>query len=260
MQLVIWETGMRDLRLRNLVSQIKKEIKLKSYYPHFTSMLPKQHVCEYAQRTVYLVITLNSNLMNSTNLKPLWGLLCLLFIHSSAIFCQTIFGTIANVNDEPMEGVVVTLSCASGFVTETNAAGIFVFEGIPEGSACELSVSMNGDVLNGVSTFDLLLISKHILGQAPFNSPYQLIAADVDHNGIITEADLLDLQTVFTGMEEGFPSNTSWRFVDADYIFTDPGNPGEYPEVVNIGKLQGNVEINYIAIKIGDVNGSAVPN
>lgn len=198
--------------------------------------------------------------MNSTNLKPLWGLLCLLFIHSPVIFCQTIYGTIANVNGEPMQGVVVTLSCVPGYVTETNAAGAFVFEGIPEGSACDLSVSLNEAALNGISTFDLLLISKHILGLALFNSPYQLIAADVNNNGMVTEADMLDLQATIAGLEEGFPSNTSWRFVDADYIFPDPGNPGAYPEVINITNLQGNVEINFIAIKIGDVNGSAVPN
>ena len=34
--------------------------------------------------------------------------------------------------------------------------------------------------LNGVSTFDLVLISKHILGITEFENPYQMIAADVN--------------------------------------------------------------------------------
>ena len=66
---------------------------------------------------------------------------------------------------------------------------------------------------NGVSTFDLVLISKHILGTAPFTNCFQHIAADVNKNGQATTFDLVELRKIILGIYSSFPSNTSWRFI-----------------------------------------------
>jgi len=57
-------------------------------------------------------------------------------------------------------------------------------------------------------------------------------------------------------------NNTSWRFVPASYVFPVPTNPWfeHFPEVINVNDLSGDeLNRNFIGVKIGDVNGSAVP-
>jgi hypothetical protein len=50
--------------------------------------------------------------------------------------------------------------------------------------------------------------------------------------------------------------------VDATYRFPDPNNPwtANFPEVVSVNNLSGNITANFIAIKVGDVNASATMN
>ena len=113
--------------------------------------------------------------------------------------------------------------------------------------------------LNGVSTLDLVLISKHILGTQPLNSPYQQIAADVNKNGAITTADLVELRKMILGIQADFTKNTSWRFVDKTFSFAANQNPLQqlFPETKNFTGVNGTEEANFIGVKIGDVNGNA---
>jgi hypothetical protein len=122
---------------------------------------------------------------------------------------------------------------------------------------------LDENYLNGVSTFDLVLISRHILGVQLLNSPYKMIAADVNSSKSITTLDLIQLRRLILAIDTEFANNTSWRFVDAAYVFPVPTNPWfePFPEVININDLAGNMaNQNFRAVKIGDVNGSAVAN
>lgn len=200
--------------------------------------------------------------MNSFNLKPFWGLLCLFLFNLSFISGQIIFGSVTNEEGEGIEGVEVFLSCTSDYWVLTDASGGFNFENVPEGDLCSIGVFLDGSVLNGVSIYDIVLMSKHILGTQLLDSPYKMIAADVDNNGVITVADIIDILEVDFVFSDEFPNNSSWRFIPADFIFPDPTNPWatELPEITNVLLAGNNVEINFIAIKIGDVNNSANPD
>ncbi len=117
--------------------------------------------------------------------------------------------------------------------------------------------------LNGVTTFDLVLISKHILGIALLDSPYKIIAADANRSNSITTLDLVQIRRLILSIDETFPNNTAWRFVDADFVFPDPANPflTIFPEDIAINDMDEDaVTNNFIGVKIGDVNGSAVSN
>ncbi len=121
----------------------------------------------------------------------------------------------------------------------------------------------NINPINGVTTFDLVLISQHILGVDPLDSPYQLIAADASNDALITTFDIVQLRQLILYIINEFPNNKSWRFVDQSYVFPDPTNPfvPPYPEVININNLSQDVLDNdFIGVKIGDIDGSAVPN
>jgi hypothetical protein len=86
-----------------------------------------------------------------------------------------------------------------------------------------------------------------------------MIAADANNSKTISTLDLIALRKLILNIDTHFANNTSWRFVDASYVFPNPGNPwsAAFPEVVNINDIASNVTANFVAIKVGDVNASA---
>ncbi len=117
--------------------------------------------------------------------------------------------------------------------------------------------------LNGVSTYDLVLISRHILGLEPLTSPYKMIAADANKSGSITTFDIVELRKLILGIYQELPNNTSWRFVDKAFVFPNPNNPFQtvFPENVAITAIPANsINTNFTAVKIGDVNQNALAN
>lgn len=69
-----------------------------------------------------------------------------------------------------------------------------------------------GDPLNGVSTYDLVLISKDILDLEPFENPFQMIAADANNSGSISTFDIVTIRKVILGIESTYPAG-NWRYV-----------------------------------------------
>lgn len=172
-------------------------------------------------------------------------------------------GLIFTEDDEPMEGVEVQLSGRKSSATTTLPDGGYLFDNLQEGYDYTVKPSLDGDYLNGVSTFDLVLISKHILQVKPFDSPYKLIAADANRSNSVTTLDLIQFRKLILTIDAELKNNTSWRFLPADYEFPDPANPfaTPFPEVLNFNNLTNIVNNgDFIGVKIGDVNLSAQPN
>ncbi len=117
----------------------------------------------------------------------------------------------------------------------------------------------NTDWQNGVTSFDLALMSRHVLGIAPLTSPYQLIAADVNRNGEVDGTDILMVQRLILHLNSNFPNNNSWRFVVKNYQFQDPTNPfaSDFPETLIVPNLTSAITNgDFVAIKVGDINQS----
>lgn len=172
-------------------------------------------------------------------------------------------GAIADEENESVENVTVTLSGQSTGTTLTNNSGTYSFANVPVGNDVTVTPEKDDNPLNGVTTFDLVLISKHILGIQPLGSPYKLIAADANKSNAVTTADLVELRKLILQMIPEFSNNTSWRFVDKTYVFPNPANPWsqQFPEVVSINNIPAGANMaDFVAIKIGDVNGSAATN
>ena len=114
---------------------------------------------------------------------------------------------------------------------------------------------------NGVTTADLVAINKHILGIENLSSPYRRIAADINNDGKISTADMVELRKLILFINDNFTSNTSWKMVDKAYTFTTSTPEKEtYPLNVTIAPLQTAASANFVGVKIGDVNGSAKAN
>ncbi len=174
-----------------------------------------------------------------------------------------IAGTITTEMGENVEAVMV-IENEEEMESQTGDDGYFAFEEVETGASYSLTPSLNTNIKNGLSTFDLILITKHILGNQLLDSPYKIIAADIDASGSISTFDLIKLRKIILGVDETMPNgNTSWRFIPSDYTFTDPTNPflDDFPSSLNINDLNDNeMEADFIAIKVGDVNLTAVPN
>ncbi|MFN7117755.1 MAG: cohesin domain-containing protein, partial [Saprospiraceae bacterium] len=174
-----------------------------------------------------------------------------------------IAGVIKTEENKTVKGVTVQLSGQSSQLVTTSNPGKYGFANLQENYDYTVTPLKDKDFLNGVSTFDLVLISKHILGVQVLGSPYKLIAADVNNSKSITTLDLIQLRKVILGISTEFSNNTSWRFVAENYAFPVPTNPWTepFPEITSINDLQGAMnDVNFVAIKVGDVNANAVAN
>lgn len=142
--------------------------------------------------------------------------------------------------------------------------GSYSFSNLPEGNY-RLRISKTRNPLNGVSTFDMVLVSKHILGIAPIASPYALLAADINRDRKITTWDLVYARSLILGITTHFPDLQSWRFVQADLIPL-PGHANPFDLVygtantVSLTATGGNLtNYNLIGYKVFDVNNTATP-
>ena len=173
-------------------------------------------------------------------------------------------GAINTEQDLAVEDVEVSLSGQMSDMMMTAQDGLYAFSGLQPGLDYTVTPQRDGDDLNGVSTYDLVLISKHILGVDLLDSPYQQIAADVNRSGAVTTLDLIQLRKLILSITTAFPDNTSWRFVEADYVFPNPSNPWaeQFPELINFNDLpsEGVSSGDFIAVKVGDVSGDVQPN
>ncbi len=178
----------------------------------------------------------------------------------SASGMAAVAGKVANTNGELIESVTVSVNGANTMSETTSAAGNYGFE-LSVGGDYTITPQKDMNPLNGVSTYDLVLLRKHVLGTEVLDNPYSLIAADVNKSGAITTFDMVELRKVILQVVPTFENNDSWRFVDANYQFTTDNALAEnFSEVYNINNLASSMAIDFVAVKIGDLNGTATPN
>jgi hypothetical protein len=160
-----------------------------------------------------------------------------------------------------IEVELMDMSAQNADLKMTQSEGIYTFDEVNYYGSYSVEPHKNDDANNGVSTLDLVMVQRHILGLEELDSPYKLIAADVNGNDAVTSADLLLLRKVILGINTSFNDNTSWRFIPTAFEIEDPTDPFDFPEKVEFGELYvSNTDINFTAIKTGDINGNASTN
>ncbi|MCI5083303.1 MAG: hypothetical protein MRY78_16520 [Saprospiraceae bacterium] len=173
------------------------------------------------------------------------------------ILTTSISGRIKTIEGQGLADVQLTLDGPETADVSTNSLGGYAFEAVLMEEDYVLTPHLDDNPKNGISTFDLILVTKHILGVAPLDSPYKIIAADVDRSGSVSIIDLINIRKMILSILSEFPNNTSWRFVDASYEFPQSTNPWQevFPEQLSISQLSAeNLEADFVAIKVGDVN------
>ncbi|MBP7822125.1 MAG: HYR domain-containing protein, partial [Saprospiraceae bacterium] len=142
---------------------------------------------------------------------------------------------------------------------EVQANGNYSFNDLTKGGSYRIKSTYNEDPLNGVSTQDIVLIQKHILGQQLLDSPYKYIAADANNSGSISAADISEIRKLILGIIPKFNQNESWRFIPKGYVFQNKNKPFPFEEEI----LHQNITTNclnddFYAVKIGDINGNVI--
>ncbi len=139
--------------------------------------------------------------------------------------------------------------------------GEYSFDNNPSGYNFVISPEKDMNHANGVSTLDLLLIQRHILGLRDLGSPYKIIAADITNDKSISSLDIVEARRLVLGITERFSNNQSWRFVDAEQDFISTDNPWPFREVRDPRSIEDDLLTeNFIGLKVGDVNDNAAPS
>ena len=170
------------------------------------------------------------------------------------------------IQREDGEGVLLSEVMISGNGSNmdmSNDEGFFEVEDLEVGYDYTVVPSKNDDHDLGVSTIDLVFIRRHILNEELLDSPYKIIAADANNNQNVTTADIVEIKRLILTTITEYTNNTSWRFVDKYFEFENPLNPWQtdIPEFHSYNNLEAPVyAADFVGIKIGDVNNSAIVN
>jgi len=170
-------------------------------------------------------------------------------------------GSVFTMNNEAVQEVHVELSNPN-MEYMTNSEGQFAFPNLLMSGSYEFRAEKNDDPLNGITSYDLVVLLRHLFGQSRITNPYQMIAADVDKNGRVSASDLFALRKLVLNQVDSFedinPLQKSWAFVDKNYEFVEGGNPLEYPDYIRVNGFDVDMyNADFVGVKIGDINQSA---
>ena len=156
--------------------------------------------------------------------------------------------TLTTLKNQNVKNADVSVEASTGVIAAKSIGNDYVADVPLNQTSPNLKVSAEktDNPMNGVSTYDLVMMTKHILALQPINSPLLKIAADVNNNGTISTSDVVELRKMILAVQTGFKNNKSWRFFTSDMK--------EKPEFDNPLKAQ---IVNFTGIKIGDINLSA---
>ncbi len=168
-------------------------------------------------------------------------------------------GEVATAFGDMVEGTEVALSVGAKDLTSVDGKYAFMHNAM--NISYDIRARKSGSYLNGVSALDLVLIQQHILGIRALDSPYKVIAADINNDDKVSATDMVDLRRLILGLTTDLPKNSSWRFVSASQQFDDVLSPFPFMETINIPSLDYTMsDQNFIGVKIGDVSGNAIAN
>ncbi|WP_236978502.1 T9SS type A sorting domain-containing protein [Membranihabitans maritimus] len=163
---------------------------------------------------------------------------------SSGFF--SIAGKITNTAMKPMKDVNLTFHSGGEIVgnVKTNEVGNYHME---LGESMDITVvpERKTDMMNGITTFDIILIHQHILNKNILSGQYKKVAADINQNGRIDWVDVMQLRKIMLNPESFLPYSNGYRFFEST-----TGN--EYG-IAESGEVS-TFNMDFTGVKIGDVD------
>ena len=113
---------------------------------------------------------------------------------------------------------------------------------------------------NGVTALDIALVQSHVLQKNMLNSPYKIIAADVNGDDKVSTLDIVFMKRLILGLDTTFTKTSTgdkrlWIFVDSSYSFPAPASPWPFKDSISYSGLNASKSNQtFIGCKLGDVN------
>ena len=179
-------------------------------------------------------------------------------IYSVLPLSNNISGKITSPNNDPIKNVTINYT---GGCAQDDISGNFNIS-LTSGGNYTFVPFKNNDInkANGVTALDISLVQSHILAKSLLNSPYKLIAADVNGDGKVTALDIVYMKRLILAIDTTFTNSTTkqtrlWAFVDSSYKFPDTTNPFPYKDSISYTGLSASkTNQTFIGCKLGDVN------
>ncbi len=175
-------------------------------------------------------------------------------------------GSLRTLWGENMPGITIHVSGKYpsedpfSFSVTTDKDGKFSFD-LPTGSSYRVyPMFPDTGYANGVNTADLILIGRHTNGIVPLDPPYGLIAADVNASRSVTASDMTGVKDLILGIHPKLPAGSPWRAIAESFVFPDVTNPFRTifsESIEGVVKSADNEPLDFIAVKVGDVNYTA---
>ena len=186
---------------------------------------------------------------------------CISLLDSTSVTVNTSYfvnGNITTPKGYSVTGASINVTGSSVKSTTTDANGNYDVQlGSGVNTNYYLTPGKNNDVTkaNGVTSLDVALVQAHILQKSILNSPYKIIAADVNGDGKVTAIDIVYMKRLILAYDTTFPGSKLWGFVDSSYIFQSPTSPFPYANADTITGLSANTTgKSFVGFKLGDVN------
>jgi hypothetical protein len=165
-------------------------------------------------------------------------------------------GMVRTVDLQPLPSTRIIIEGGETYQDQlTNGEGKYCFTHLGKYNDYQIAGERNEEPMRGVSTLDLVMLQRHILGITPFKNPVDWLAADVDGSKKINTSDLVLLRKLILGLKDTFPENKPWIFVKEGQQYLDKSNPWiENPDIHYNNLDSSRQSANFIGIKVGDVN------
>lgn len=167
-------------------------------------------------------------------------------------------GKITLSNSIPLPRVTVK---ANQIVTTTDATGNYKFISLAPAISYIVSANKTDSYAAGLSVIDIVLIKRHLLQIQLLPTPYEIIAADVNGDLVVSVQDIVLIRSLILGIIPDFGKTPVWQFIPKEYKFKNPLDPlkEDYPIAYTLNNLSANkINVDFIGIKTGDVSLDAV--
>ena len=167
----------------------------------------------------------------------------------------SISGNIATEYGQAVTGVEI--ACTNSPNVFNDMGGSYFFEDLARNQNYHIQPSKNEAISTKVSVQDLILIFAHILNRRKLDSPYKMIAADVNGDKIISILDVITIQQAILGRINEFPNTNSWIFIPKSYHFDNLSNPfyPDFPTSITLEQVgEDLLNEDFIGVQMGDVS------
>ena len=115
-------------------------------------------------------------------------------------------GLIANEMGDVVDHtkMMIETNALETVIQEVDRLGYYHHQGVAN-DVLHLAPLKDGDDKNGISTADLILIQKHLLGKQMLPNKYRRRAADANNDGKIGAIDIITLRKLILGIEDELP-------------------------------------------------------